>query len=370
MINQLEIENFQSHKKTEFEFVPGINVITGPSDVGKSTIIRSMYSVVANKPSGDAYRRHGSKKTAVTLNGSVTKVRTGSDHRYELNGNTYKALRTSVPQEITDHLRLTSDNFQGQHDTFFLISDSPGQVAKTLNQVADLQIIDLSLQAVKQKVREAKSNKKFYEEEFKKQEEKVEDLQWVKELDKDYKVYEQLQSKADAIDYSQLESQLDLIQTLQEEVDSLPDTTIDRGLLTSAEQEISIDYSYLEGLLTTIEANQVDIPDSSEDQKLIREAINQLDIDISGLESVVEAAEEALEDYNWYPETIDDLSGEIESLQTMDDRLQSVNNLVDCCLTAQKREEGAIANYEKKKEDYEVRLRELEICPVCGGSTT
>ena len=36
MIIKVEIENFQSHKNTVLEFVPGTNVVIGESDAGKS----------------------------------------------------------------------------------------------------------------------------------------------------------------------------------------------------------------------------------------------------------------------------------------------------------------------------------------------
>ena len=36
------LENFQSHKHTSIEFNEGLNVILGPSDSGKSAIIREL----------------------------------------------------------------------------------------------------------------------------------------------------------------------------------------------------------------------------------------------------------------------------------------------------------------------------------------
>jgi exonuclease SbcC len=52
MITQLNITNFQSHVKSVLKLSPGINVICGPSDSGKSAIIRGLRWVIENQPTG------------------------------------------------------------------------------------------------------------------------------------------------------------------------------------------------------------------------------------------------------------------------------------------------------------------------------
>lgn len=41
-ITNLLIENFQSHSRSEFDFGKGLTVIIGPSDNGKSAVLRAM----------------------------------------------------------------------------------------------------------------------------------------------------------------------------------------------------------------------------------------------------------------------------------------------------------------------------------------
>ena len=43
MIKSIELTNFESHKHSEFVFSPYINIITGQSNHGKSSIIRGLY---------------------------------------------------------------------------------------------------------------------------------------------------------------------------------------------------------------------------------------------------------------------------------------------------------------------------------------
>jgi len=57
MIKYLQIQNFQSHKDSLLEFDPGVNVIVGSSDSGKTAVIRALRWLVWNRPSGDAFRR-------------------------------------------------------------------------------------------------------------------------------------------------------------------------------------------------------------------------------------------------------------------------------------------------------------------------
>ena len=51
-IKKIIIDNFQSHEHTEIEFGPGLNVIVGPSDYGKSAVVRALRWVLYNEPRG------------------------------------------------------------------------------------------------------------------------------------------------------------------------------------------------------------------------------------------------------------------------------------------------------------------------------
>ena len=67
MIKSIDIENFQSHKKTRIDFDPGVNVIIGRSDSGKTSILRALNWVINNKPSGEAFIRHGNKEARASI---------------------------------------------------------------------------------------------------------------------------------------------------------------------------------------------------------------------------------------------------------------------------------------------------------------
>jgi len=56
MLKTLRGENFQSWRELLMTLSPGVNVIVGESDAGKSAIMRMLRLLITNRPSGDAYR--------------------------------------------------------------------------------------------------------------------------------------------------------------------------------------------------------------------------------------------------------------------------------------------------------------------------
>ena len=151
MITKITLKNFQSHRNSEIEFTDGLNILSGQSDSGKSAIIRALNWVFTNKPSGDAFRSTWARKrpTEVSVfldSGDVVKrVKGKSVNSYFLNDREFKAMGQSVPDEILQVLNIDTLNIQSQHDAPFLLSESSGEVARTLNRIVNLEIMDKAL---------------------------------------------------------------------------------------------------------------------------------------------------------------------------------------------------------------------------------
>ena len=148
MIKQLKINNFQSHKDSTLEFDPGVNIIVGSSDSGKTAIIRAFRWLITNRPSGDAFRSNWGGDTLVEIimeNAEIGRYKTKSDNSYILEESEFKAMGTNVPDEILDALNLNEINLQQQLDSPFLLSNSPGEVAQHFNKVANLEQIDVGI---------------------------------------------------------------------------------------------------------------------------------------------------------------------------------------------------------------------------------
>jgi len=152
MIKTISIENFQSHRKTELDLSNGVNVIVGVSDSGKSAIIRALKWLVFNRPLGAGFRSSWGGETTVvveTENGKFTHTRNDDGASYELNEDYLTAIGTDVPESVSNLLKLTDLNFQGQVDPHFLLSSTAGEAATQLNKAANLQLIDLGVKNLK-----------------------------------------------------------------------------------------------------------------------------------------------------------------------------------------------------------------------------
>ena len=149
MIDSLLIENFQSHKHTELGFSPGVNVIVGSSDCGKSAVLRALNWIVNNHPSGDGFVSWWDKKTKckVTLKvdgNEISRIRGKGQgpNKYFLGDEKLTGFGQGVPEEITEVINLNEMNIQRQHASPYLLDDTPGEVGRKLNKVVNLDIID------------------------------------------------------------------------------------------------------------------------------------------------------------------------------------------------------------------------------------
>jgi len=159
MIKQLNILNYQSHKDSELIFDPGVNIIIGASDSGKTAIIRTLRWAIWNKPSGNSMRSHWGGKTEVEIITDDCRVTRSKDKEelYILGNSEFKAFRTEVPEEIQKALNMSEINLQRQLDSPFLISETSGNVASHFNKVAKLDQIDKGLQNINSAINQLNS---------------------------------------------------------------------------------------------------------------------------------------------------------------------------------------------------------------------
>ncbi|HCU01288.1 TPA: hypothetical protein DIC62_00575, partial [Candidatus Nomurabacteria bacterium] len=66
MLEQIEIKKFQCHDNSVINLAPGVNIISGSSDHGKTSVFRAIGLVKNNSPSGYRYKPWQAKKKDVT----------------------------------------------------------------------------------------------------------------------------------------------------------------------------------------------------------------------------------------------------------------------------------------------------------------
>jgi exonuclease SbcC len=234
MIDTLIIEGFQSHHETAMELHPGLNVIVGPSDQGKSSIVRALRWVCRNRPQGESFINDELGKTAVTIECDgflVTRERNKKKNCYHIEGEELKALRSDVPEEVSNVLQVYDQNIQSQHpnDQYFLLSDSPGQIAKKFNEVSNMAVMDNALKSVNSKVRKTNQTIRHIEEEIQESKDALKSMLWI---GKAHKHCERLLDREEMI--AEKSDRFDMVTELLQDIYDIEEQLADRRLLQDA----------------------------------------------------------------------------------------------------------------------------------------
>lgn len=145
MISELMLEGFQKHTQRVLRFEPGLNIVVGESDTGKSAIIRALRWFALHEPTSVDLIQHG--KTAVrvgvlTPNGRISRFKNTAKNGYKHGDEEFVACASNQPLPVQQAHGLIEENFQAQHDPHFLLSLAPGQLAKEINRIVALDDID------------------------------------------------------------------------------------------------------------------------------------------------------------------------------------------------------------------------------------
>lgn len=209
MIKKLILKNFESHESSTFDFSPKVNFITGPSDKGKSSVRRALSWVVDNRPSGNDFVKDGEKETSVMLQidrsrivRELRKTKTGhtKDSKYRVNREVHEAIRSNVPEKVSVICNMTDVNIQSQFEPFFLLSSTPGNVAKAFNSIMGLDVVSDVLKNANSIVNKAKLNIEVANEEKGTIQQK---LEMFPDLDSIEKVIKIIQATNDKIEQNQ-----------------------------------------------------------------------------------------------------------------------------------------------------------------------
>lgn len=350
MIEKLTICNFQSHKLTEINFCDGVNAIVGLSDSGKSAVLRALTWVLTNKPTGadfmSSWATERGSKTEVVLEMSdgtiVTRGRTASDNYYFLNIKNqdvleFRAFGQDVPEEIKQALNVNDVNIQPQLEAPFLLSASPGDVAKTLNRIVNLDVIDTAVSSIRKKKLAADHELKSEEARLSEIEEQAHNLEYLEEMERE------------VLDVAEIDKSLQRDKKMQSSLDSVAGKMID--LISSLQKlekfkQMKKDVDVLDVLsekmqsCVVLRSSLVKICDSQE--KIIRRIDN-----IPTWDGAVPLIDEILilsEDLDVQNEKADSLDSSIEKQVKMKGYLQKIIETID---------------------DLKGQLPDT--CPLCGG---
>lgn len=204
-IKKLDLINFQSHKFTSLDFDEGLNVIVGPSDNGKTSILRAIRWVFFNEPQGLSMLRNNEDFVSVRIyfnnDYSVERKRSKKENLYiiqnEKTGEVqeFNSLRTGLPPEVSNVMKIkkiTLDksndinfNIQFQHDGPFMFSFTATQKSALIGKMYNLDVVDKAIDDTNKDIKSQKSDIKRINEEIKDLDEKI---LLYKDIDKEEKL--------------------------------------------------------------------------------------------------------------------------------------------------------------------------------------
>jgi exonuclease SbcC len=184
MLESLKIKNVQIHKLFEVEFDEHITTFTGPSESGKSAIIRALLWWLFNEGNVKDLRRTGVRDfsvSGVVDNRRIGRLR-GRSNSYKFEGKSLRSFGSGVPEVVAQVFDVGPTNVQRQHDRHFWFSESRAFVSRELNKIVDLEIIDSSLKNIGIEVRDAKAAVRVIRDQKKEARSLKKALEWVSDV--------------------------------------------------------------------------------------------------------------------------------------------------------------------------------------------
>ena len=350
MISKIKIQNFQSHKDTEIELAAGVNAISGRSDNGKSAIIRALNWVVSNRPTGWSFKNFDcgeQGKTVVEVDfdsgDSLVRQKSKSINEYLLNGEIFTAIKSDVPQEVQDLLDMPDYALQTQHEPFFLLQNSAGDVAKRLNAICGLSVIDTAFSVASKKTNHTKKELDIL-------------LEQRQRTETDLKQYDDVEAQnADLEELLLLEKQLEekrkKLGDLSDDVSTMNITLRRIDLLPDCSGAVKIltDLEAIWEKITPLQEHCSSVGNSIEKLNEIKTTLQLHKNDYEGAEILIQEAESVLELHKNVSTSEADLKKAL--------KLLTATSLG--CLEMDK-------EIEKAEEKERQLAEELKLCPVCG----
>ena len=342
MIKSLVLKNFQSHKSSTLVFNPGVNVIVGSTDSGKTAILRALRLLIENRPSGDEFLSTWGGIMELILETEeyyITRVKGKKDNAYFLDEQEFVAFGKGVPEEIVKALNINEINLQRQLDSPFLLTSSPGEVAAHFNKVARLDQIDESVHKINKWIRDIESKILHNTAQVESWDEKLKEYAYLEKFEAEVEVSEDMEKKRNklASDKSTINIMLNTIEERTQQIEELDDILEDEELINEA----------------------IAIAEKIAEKETQLETLTVLCDNIEVLDYSIEQFEEVIQDEELINTAID-LNEEIKQKQAKWEKLHALMSRLGAMNIS-------IAAYDDSVKRHQERFDKLfpDICPLC-----
>lgn len=231
-ITKIKIENFQSHEDTEFDLSPGVNLIVGSSEGGKSAILRAINFALHNEPRGDDFVRMDKDETRVSIwwsdgcylcrikggsrNSVLIKDKDGFEQGFERIGTTLpsEALAVLGNPPIDDESGPIA--YADQHQPLFLVTLSASELPRTISRLTGIDDFEDAAELLNKKANAA--NKQIKD-----------SARRIEGIDNQLKAFEALDDQL---------SKLDVMEKLAQDIDEISTNVKDATHLKSNYEEL------------------------------------------------------------------------------------------------------------------------------------
>lgn len=343
--NRITIKGFQSHSDTVIDLHDGVNVIVGESHVGKSAVIRAINWVLRNRPLGNSFIKTGEKTAHVIIETDsgivVERIKNKKENKYILRiGDEKEEVNagSGVPEPVLEALNLSDVNIQRQHDPYFLIFDSPGNVASTIRSATGLDDIDLVAAEISKRLRSATTD--------------------INSTERDIEELDSALEEIDAIDLDALQSAITRSENIISELNEVQSRSSDLedfvNRLRDLEDVVCLDQDRISQLFDSLDSLTEEWNDLCKGQKDLGKLVESLQ-DIESVPDIPDCSD-FLDHYDGlikrYSKIVDDMDSLEELLSRLGNAQESIDD-IELGLEIAQKEEAQL-------------LEEIDVCVYCG----
>lgn len=371
MIKSLYLKNFGPHKELYWEFNPGVNVISGRSAAGKSwATLRPLCVLAKNRLNledrlapGDSFvldpKLIGEKEekfdrgpTVIemvvtdpfdpSIDRKVTRFKSKIDHYYRIDDNeelTFRSFGKEPPIEVLQILNMGDINIQSQFSPMYLLSMTPTEVGKVLNELAGLDLIDIASNRIESRLHSERAEKRTQEALYKKLKEELKAYARLEDVETRLAVCEELERR------SQEKRQKAF------KVRQLVDKVREKEAELARYHDLPLALARVEGYARQAQQAKEDRTKAASIQKLAKSL------------KTSEARLERLEPVGKALESVSGLMGKVEETKKLREKAKTISKLIQVIRDSERKTEFLQAEYDRLHEEFERLMPER--CLLC-----
>ncbi len=360
----VQIKNYQILENAKLEFEDGLNIIVGPSNNGKSAIIRAIEALTYNK-AGNSFIRSGTNGAAVAIRTedghTIIWSKSSDEGIYKVDGQVYNKIGRGQLTEVANILGMSEIsinddkvriNFLKQMEYPFLLDKNPSQLFSFLSMSNDgdrltgiFSDMRSDLKKTNSEIDTVLGKIDVYKEQITREQNLIKNYQGIDELNDRVLSFD---SKAQRL--TQMQMKLESVKALKEKLISLREEILKLRKIKSDLEAVYGDLDNRMSILTKQKDSFKDLSDKRTSLKGIQDTYRQdkevlkvFDENLSKID---------ISSYEEHKSRLDGLKSSFTSLKTKSDTLT--------------KESSDLNQLKSDLSQAESSLAEFNVCPLCG----